>query len=213
MNETPEKIMDKSIRGNLDRTGRDFNNQDNGTNLLSALIKRVRLTTKNGGFILHSALLSQSLTNLGYILAAPSGHGKTTCCSRLKHPWVALCDDEVMIELTGDNTYLAHPFPTMSRNDMSGLMHDPVPIKAIFLLDKSYNNEILAMRPDLTAYILTKLSIEKFCIYSTQMKKEEVKEYETMIFKNAWDFSHRIPSYLLRVSLSGEFWKEIEKVL
>jgi hypothetical protein len=45
------------------------------------------------------------------------------------------------------------------------------------------------------------------------MKKEEITTCRTKIFSNAWDITSSVPCYILRHSLHGEFWKEIEKVL
>jgi hypothetical protein len=45
------------------------------------------------------------------------------------------------------------------------------------------------------------------------MDREEVKSSRLKLFDNACELARKIPAYRLRITKSGRFWEEIEKVL
>ncbi len=190
---------------------------DNLDTCMSCLQKGLRPLVEhsihNGGFLIHSAFIEHTKYKTGYLISARSGTGKTTCCSRIPHPWHSVCEDETLVVQTSPYKYSGHPFPTWSKKETSWDIQKHVPIKSIFFLEKSKRDEVVALRPAIAAYAMTDLAIEKCNMYWQGMKSEEVIEYKKMIFKNAWGIAQGVRTYLLRASLTGEFWKEIEKVV
>ena len=59
------------------------------------------------GLLLHGALAVHN--GAGFILAGPSGVGKTTASRRLPLPWRSLSDDCVLVVRDANGRYWAHP--------------------------------------------------------------------------------------------------------
>ena len=101
----------------------------------------------SGGLPFHAGLVEWN--SHGVLLAAPGNTEKSTCCSRLPHPWHALCDDEALIvHDEHKKRYLAHPFPTWSdyifqRSERTWDVQRHVPLSAIFFLEQSETDEVV----------------------------------------------------------------------
>ena len=144
--------------------------------------------------------------------------GKSTCCRRLPPPWQILCDDETLIVRDDQKRYLVHPFPTWSNlfrqvSEQTWNVQQHLPLSAIFFLDQSKHNEVVPLGGG-EAAILINQSVKQICslIYSSFSSKGE-RKVRRRLFDNACELAKTIPVFTLRVSLTGQFWKEIEKVL
>ncbi|HHT9124381.1 MAG TPA: SynChlorMet cassette protein ScmC [Candidatus Brocadiia bacterium] len=169
-----------------------------------------------GGLPLHAGLVE--LNGRGALLAARGNIGKSTCCSRIPQPWRALCDDESLIVLDARNQYRAHPFPTWSnylydRPKRSWNVQQHVPLAAIFFLEQAEKDEVVPIGQG-QAGILINTSATEVC--SKQWRKltpEEERAQKKKLFDNACALAKSVPAFILRVSLTGRFWDEMERVL
>jgi len=171
---------------------------------------------KVGGLPFHAGLAEYS--GKGVLFCAEGGVGKSTCCSRLPNHWKALCDDEALVAKRTDKEYLVHPFPTWSEYILGkskgtwGIQHS-VPLSAIFFLEQSDGDEVIPLNLHESIMLITdsaRQSLKKF--FPPKYKMDEIRVLR-IAFNNAVDIAKQIPAYRLRVSLTGRFWEEIEKVI
>ena len=171
---------------------------------------------KMGGLPFHSGLAE--FEGKGVLLAGSSGSGKSTCYQRLPDHWKSLCDDETLVVLTKDNVYRAHPCPTWS-NYLSGHTEKKcnvqysVPVSAFFFLEQSENNEVIPIPAHRASILIAKSSIQIFMKSEPFRHRKDRVAIQSLVFNNAVNMAKAIPAFILRVSLNGQFWKEIEKTL
>lgn len=170
----------------------------------------------SGGLPLHAALVERN--GIGAVLAAPGNTGKTTCCRRLPPPWQAMSDDETLIVRNDEKKYFAHPFPTLANYFRGDYCHtrnvqEHISLKAIFFLEQAEDDEVIPVKQG-QATILAIHSAMQICYRNWnklgEMQKQELKK---KLFENASELAITIPAFILRASLSGKFWNEMEKVL
>jgi SynChlorMet cassette protein ScmC len=171
---------------------------------------------ETGGLPFHACLAGQK--GAGVLLAAPGGGGKSTCARRFPLPWKAMCDDEALIVRDSEGRYLVHPFPTWSnffwrREDRTWNVQEYVSLSAVFFIKKAKKNGVIPMgRGEAAARIYQ--ATEQVCIRNWRnFSPEEERGEKERLFTNACALSQNIPAFTLQVSLQGEFWKEIEKVI
>jgi len=169
-----------------------------------------------GGMSFHAALVERN--GIGVLLAAPGEAGKSTCCRRIPHPWRSLCDDETIIVRDNQNGYLAHPFPTWSDYMWQGSgrtwdVQQSISLAAIFFLQQAETDEVIPFGQGQTALLINR---SESCVVLRNraiLDREEKMTSRMKSFSNACEIARTIPGYILRVSRSGQFWEEIEKVL
>gem|GEM_PF-285356 len=171
---------------------------------------------ETGGLPFHACLAGRG--EMGVLLAAPGGGGKSTCARRLPPPWKVLCDDETLIVRDPEGRYFVHPFPTWSnffwrREDRTWNVQGYIPLSAIFFIKKGKKDEVIPMgRGEASARMYQ--AAEQVCLRNWRyFSAEEERGEKERLFANACELSQKIPAFTLRVSLQGQFWKEIEKVL
>ena len=113
---------------------------------------------------------------------------------------------------------MAHPFPTWSkslfqRSEKTWDVEQHAPLSALFFLEQAERDEVLRIGTGQASVYITESSTQ-ICRRDWRYldKKEEVRR-KTMLFDNACTLAKEVPSYILRVSLTGEFWKLIEEVV
>jgi SynChlorMet cassette protein ScmC len=169
-----------------------------------------------GGLPLHSALVERN--GIGVLVAAPGSTGKSTCCRRLPPPWYALCDDETFIVRGDKGRYFGHPFPTWSdyierRSDRTWNVQRHIPVSAIFFLEQAKFDEVIPIGQGQTTVSIFRLALEKFSRSWISLDVDEQRANQKKLFDNACGLAKTIPAFKLRVSLNGQFWEKIEKVL
>jgi SynChlorMet cassette protein ScmC len=169
-----------------------------------------------GGLPFHAGLVEYK--GRGLLLAGPGGIGKSTCCRRLPFAWRALCDDETLIVLHKQKGYFAHPFPTWSlhllgRSEKTWNIQEHLPLDAIFFLEQAKMDEVSPIK-SARAAILINQTANAICMrYERVLNLQEKRAQRKKIFVNACALAKSVPCFILRISLKGEFWKKIERVL
>ncbi len=185
------------------------------TSLKFALNFIHRQSIQKGGLPFHTALVEHQ--GRGVLLPAASGTGKSTCYRRIPPPWRARCDDEVLVALTPDGRYVAHPFPTWSdclagRNPTYSTQ-EPSNLAGVFFFEQSSTDECFSLSPSqaaVEAVISAQVALARFFWLCTP---EECRRARLAIFNNAIALFKKIPAFRLRVSLTGRFWEHIEAAL
>ncbi len=171
----------------------------------------------SGGLPVHAGLIEKN--GVGVLLGGISDSGKSTCCRRLPPPWKALCDEEVLVLLDPEQEcYRAHPFPTWSlfkkaTDPLSWDVRKPVPVKAIFFIEKFETDSVRALGRGSTAMRIFSLADEKCHLDWERIGRQERMSRREKLFENACRMAERVPGYILRVSRSGRFWVKMDEVL
>ncbi len=171
---------------------------------------------RRGGLPFHAALAEHQ--GRGFILAGASGTGKSTCCRRLSTPWQARADDEVLVALTPEGRYVAHPFPTwsdyfMNRGNPTYRVQEPVPLAGLFFMEQAPEDECFPLSPAealVQTIISGQVALSHFLWYCGP---EAAKSIRSDLFANACELVKRVPAFRLRVSLTGRFWEKLEAAL
>lgn len=176
----------------------------------------------SGGLVLHAALIKHK--NKGILLAALGGTGKTTSCCRIPSPWKVLCDDTTLVVYDSNKRrFWAHPLPTWSRlQPKKDKVHyhkhvwdiqQHISISAIFFLEQSKTDEVIPLAKG-EAAMKTYSSYEQAIGSAITTDNEKLKRlFRKELFENACNFAEIVPCFTLRLTIDGQFWKEIEKVL
>ena len=170
----------------------------------------------SGGLPLHAALLERD--GRGVLLAGPADSGKSTSCLRLTRPWRVLSDDQVLLVRDNRKGYLAHPIPTwtdcLSRTGRKTWdVCQKVPISAIFFLEQSNTDEVFQEGQGKSAMLINDSSTYVNLRTFKSLDAEEKRVVRKKIFDNACELAKTVPAFVLRTSLTGRFWEEMEKVL
>jgi SynChlorMet cassette protein ScmC len=170
-----------------------------------------------GGVPFHAGLVKKD--GKGFLLAAPGGMGKSTCCRRIPPPWETLCDDEVIITHVDNGSYHVHPFPTWSdyiyNRPSSSLyaVERNVPLSAIFFLYKSQEDEVAIISKEATSVFIFNSAFQACYRNWRCLDSEERIIFRKRLFTNACELAQRIPAYKLGVRLDGRFWEKMESVI
>jgi len=169
-----------------------------------------------GGLPFHAALIERD--GSGILLAASGDIGKSTCCRRLSSSWQARSDDGTLVVLDEQGRYLAHPFPTWSdffwrRSEQTWRVEWHAPLSAIFFLEQAEIDEVVPVGRGQAAVLMTRSAMQVYQPNWIVLTQEKGRTVRKKLFDNACELAKSIPAFKLRVSLNGQFWKEIEKVL
>jgi signal peptidase I len=170
--------------------------------------------TRVGGALIHGGLCSYK--GLGAVMAGPGGIGKTTASNRLPVPWISHSDDAALLIPNDTSGFNAHPWPTWSRYLWNGgggnwAVEKYFPLVALFFLKQSKLDIIepldkILIKSMLIEYIEQVMRVNK---KTEQDKNDIIKRY----INSADKISSAVPAYRLSISLEGEFWREMEKVM
>lgn len=173
-------------------------------------------STFRGGLPLHAALLEYQ--GQGVILAARGDTGKSTCCRRVPPPWRARCDDEVLVVLSPEGRFLAHPFPTWSdyffeRSENTWKVEHSLPLAGIFFMEQAQEDDCLPLRGSQAALAATRSSAQIMFRIMRCFDTDNTRELKKVMFENACEIVKQVPAFHLQVSLTGRFWEKIEAAL
>jgi SynChlorMet cassette protein ScmC len=171
---------------------------------------------QTGGLPLHSALTEKN--GSGFLLVGSGNAGKTTCCSSLRSPWHALCDDETLIVPNGKGQYMAHPLPTWSdylmyRTNRTLNIQTHLPVSALFFLEQAQTDDTIPLGVGQSAVRLSRHAIEVCRRGWMHLSKKELRALRNVIFRNACEIAKAVPAYILRLSLAGGLCDQIEEVI
>ena len=89
-----------------------------------------------------------------------------------------------------------------------------VPLVAIFYVEKASSDEVVAIGQEQAAVFINRSSTEVHrTIWLNLGSNGEERRVKTKIFENSCEIARIIPAYAARISLTGRFWEEMEKVL
>ena len=169
-----------------------------------------------GGLPLHAAMVSRG--GMGVLLVGAEGAGKSTCCRRMAEEWTVLADDGVLIVPGNGSSYAAHPLPTwseliMGQSERTCTVEHGVPLSAIFFLEKASQDEVVPLGQGHASVTIN--ASASYVARQGWKKPNPVQDrcLKTMIFDNSCRIAKTVPSFLLRVSSSGKFWKPMEQAL
>ncbi|MBN2199965.1 MAG: SynChlorMet cassette protein ScmC [Candidatus Aminicenantes bacterium] len=173
---------------------------------------------ETGGLPLHAAVLARK--DKAVALAASGGTGKSTCARRAPHPWRALGDDLAVVTRAdaGGSFFSVNPFPTWSnfffkRGGGAWRVEERLPLSAIFFLAQSKEDNILRLGQGEAAVNLARSGHQILFGLTRKLPLPELRSLWTEIFDNACRMVRRFPVFLLETSLTGSFWKKIERVI
>ncbi len=169
-----------------------------------------------GGVLLHGALAERE--GWGVILAGPGGAGKTTASQRFPAPWRSLSDDATLVVRDGNGTYWAHPWPTWSNLMSGGLggtweVNHAVPLKGIFFLVQAQHDGAEPIGAGESVCLLVESAEQASWSMSHDLGGEEKRAIHLQRFENICALTRTIPCFYLRLSLTGPFWREIERAV
>jgi len=169
---------------------------------------------KRGGVFLHGALAE--FRGRGVVLAAPGGTGKTTASGRLPRPWHSLCDDMSLLVPGRAGIIQAQPWPTLSRfldGGPGGTWNTSraVPLAAIYFLLQAAGERVDRVGPGEGLSLLVESSEQASHAMSRGLSLEERRILRRERFENLAAIARAVPVHLLRLSVKGAFWKEIER--
>ncbi|EFK06520.1 conserved hypothetical protein [delta proteobacterium NaphS2] len=173
-----------------------------------------RTAQVKGGLPFHASLIEKN--GGGFLFAASGGGGKSTCASRAKPPWRTLCDDSALI-VKQNGSYFAHPFPTWStffkKNEEPECNSQySVPVKAVFFLQKASHDGIIPLGASAAAAKSAESAWQAYYNHTLCLSNADKRKLRLEIFQNALEMAKTIPMFILRISISGCFWGEIDKV-
>ncbi|MGB9176439.1 MAG: SynChlorMet cassette protein ScmC [Methanoregula sp.] len=182
------------------------------------LAKTIALCTiPQGGLLLHGALVEKE--GSGVILAGPGGVGKSTASQRIPLPWHALCDDATFVIPDGKGRFCAHPWPTWSRfydNGPCGIwdVEKAVPLHAIFFLNQATEDSAGSLAvPEATAYLIESIHQVLGPPVPGNGDAADSKGLCSGELSAVTALVQSVPVHLLHISLTGQFWTEVEREL
>jgi SynChlorMet cassette protein ScmC len=169
-----------------------------------------------GGLTFHATLLEYQ--GQGVILAAPGETGKSTCSRRVPPPWRARCDDEVLVVLSPEGRYLAHPFPTWTdylweRADNTWQVEDALPLAGLFFFEQAPEDDCQPLEGTQAAVAAISSAGQIMARFLKRCESAEARKIRMTMLDNACAIVKQIPAFHLRVSLTGCFWEKIEAAL
>jgi hypothetical protein len=168
-----------------------------------------------GGLLLHGALAEYK--GAGYMMAGPSGVGKSTASSRLPLPHRSLCDDRTLVVRDRTGRYWAHPWPTWSllHSGVNGSwpVEDAVPLQGIFFLSQSAFERLQPTDRTHATALMMESAIDLTRVITRLSEAGESPRLWEDHLAAAKALAVAVPAYSLQTSIQGRFWTEIEQVL
>lgn len=228
INEQRTKL--RAVDGPFDRTTLSSEHEDpvvctlnsvDDDNALALQLRQLSLfialhTQVRGGLLLHGALAEWR--GNGVILAGPSRIGKTTASQRLTPPWRSLCDDLTLVVRDMRGAYWAHPWPTWSSFVSGGPggtwdVQHAVPLRGIFFLKQASEDQVELMGEGQAVCLLVDSAEQANWGILDCMGEDEIRKLRLERFDNICMLVQVVSCHLLRLSLDGDFWQEIENVI
>jgi SynChlorMet cassette protein ScmC len=169
------------------------------------------------GLFLHGALAERN--GFGVILAGPSGVGKTTASIRLPLPWHSLSDDMTLVVRDEQGRYWGQPWPTWSffwesnNSDRKWDVSHAVPLKGLFFLAQACEDRAERIGAGRATGMLFETAQQASSRLDAISHNEDLTAMNLQLFNNACIAAKSMKSFILNVSLNGQFWKEMDIAL
>jgi SynChlorMet cassette protein ScmC len=179
-----------------------------------ALISSIALN--QGCIFIHGGLVEKD--HMGLIFAGRSGVGKTTAVNRIPPPWTPLCDETTLIVKDDRGVYWAHPMPTRSRFREEGpggvwnVQHS-VPLKGIFFLIQDDEEQLIPLNRINSAFLINQFADEAMGALFGWCDIKTRTPIFTQILSSSSAIAQAVPAYILRLSLNGTFWEDVDRIL
>ena len=92
-------------------------------------------------------------------------------------------------------------------------MEEHIPCVAVFILEKAPTTATSLLGQARGAISLYHAAAQVYGTFVGQQYSEWDREVQSWIFRNAGLMAKAVPCYLLQVSLEGQFWNEMERML
>lgn len=174
------------------------------------------LIQQDQGVLLHAALAERQ--GCGVLFAGPGGVGKSTTSRRLPLGWRSLSDDASLV-IEHQGVFYAHPWPTWSRFFIDGGMSDQwdvqefVPVKAIFLLDRSKKNYLEGINQAEAAVSLVKSNEQIINSQIQVLNREQRIKLRMQVFETISKLVRTVPVRRLCLGLDDDFGPLLEDFL
>ena len=111
-----------------------------------------------------------------------------------------------------------HPFPTWSdyiveRAENTWDVQRSILLSAIFFIEQSEVDNATPLSVSQASILISNSAVQAIKGNKTLENRKYHSSIMTTIFNNSLDIAKLIPAFRLKVSLKGEFWKEIERVV
>jgi len=171
---------------------------------------------QDGGLLIHGALVERD--GYGIILAGPGTVGKSTASRRIPLPWRAVSDDATLVVRDTNGRYRAHPWPTWSRFLDGGPggswdVQKAVPVKGIFCLAQAAEDRVERVGRGQAVSLLGEAVGQISAFMVPGLSPEELRVLRLEQFNNLCLMARVVPVHVLHISLTGHFWREIERAL
>jgi len=192
------------------------NKDDLITKVMQSSLAVAHAIQQRGGILIHGILVE--FQGQGIILAGPGIAGKTTASMRLPFPWRSLSDDAVLIAPDGHGRYFAHPWPAWRRfySDGPGGVWNIsacVPLKGFYFLFQTPEDKLDRLSPGQATAMLIESAEQANRAFDRRRSPAETVENHRQQFSIVCSLAEKLPSYRLRLTLTGEFRKLIEESL
>ncbi len=174
------------------------------------------LIQQENAVLLHAALAEWR--GCGVLFAGPGGVGKSTTSQRLPPGWRSLCDDACLV-IGHQGKFYAHPWPTWSRfffdEGMSGQwdVQESVPLKAIFLLDRSEKNYLEGINRAEAAVSLVKSNEQIINSQIQALTRDQRIGMRMKVFDTISKLVRTVPVVRLYLGLDDDFGPLLEDFL
>lgn len=167
-----------------------------------------------GGTLMHGGLCS--LRGYGAVMAGPGSVGKTTASNRLPSPWKSYSDDATLVIPDGTGGFNAHPWPTWSRFCQGGPggvwdVEEGIPLAALFFLRQSKTDSLEVVDEHHAKAMI--IDTIEHVTRSIRWRVKDKRDYVQKCISSADNIVSVVPAYRLAVSIEGEFWRKMEKVM
>ena len=171
---------------------------------------------EEGALLIHGALIERD--GWGVLLAGPGDVGKSTASKRIPMPWRAICDDSTLVVCDDRGAYWAHPWPTWSTFMYGGTggrwdVEYSLRLKAIFFMEQAEVDQAEPVGEGEAICLLLESVGQAMQASMFKMDESEKRAVHLQRFENVAELMKNVPGYHLRVSKSGAFWDQIDRVL
>jgi hypothetical protein len=88
-----------------------------------------------------------------------------------------------------------------------------VPLRGIFFLEQAQREELSTPGIAHSVCLLTESAEQASMLMPSEIEKDQMRKTRLQRFENTCNLAQKVPSYILRLSRFGVFWKKLEQAL